>query len=183
MNYTIYVDGAARRQGQEDPGEASCAMILCKNGKTVGQMARGLGKRTNNEAEYEAVLLGLLMAWAGDCTDPIIYSDSVLVVKQVNNIWYCKTPVLVPLLMTIQDIRDVFRFRLEYTPRKTPGIRAADALAHEFLDALETRMEEDHDDGQSKENGTGPAHSKNGAGAALPNSRRKGRRTKAPDRH
>lgn len=144
MLIEVYVDGASRGQGKPDVilGEASCAIVIHKNGKLVGQIARGLGRRTNNEAEYEAVLLAILMCWAADLADPIIYSDSTVVVNQVNRRWKCKTPALLALLITIQDLQEVFRFRLQHASRKTPGIQAADSLANEFLDTLEIQLKE-----------------------------------------
>lgn len=153
MLVEVYCDGASRGQGTADPGEAACAVVIYKNSKPVGQMARGLGRRTNNEAEYEAVLLAILMCWAADLQDPIIYSDSQLVVKQVNGHWQCKAPALVPLLMTIQDISEVFRFRLQQNSRKTPGIQIADGLAKSFLDSFQERMkttEEEIVDGKAE---------------------------------
>lgn len=146
MLIEVYCDGASRGQGKPgvELGEASCAVIIYKNNKLVGQIARGLGKRTNNESEYEAVLLAILMCWAADLTDPIIYSDSLVVVNQVAEKWKCKTPALVPLLLTIHDIAEVFRFRLQHAGRKTVGIQQADHLCKEFLDTLEQRLEMDH---------------------------------------
>lgn len=144
MTVQVYADGASRGQGHVALGEAACGVVIYKNNKLVGQIARGLGKRTNNEAEYEAVLLGVMMCWAADLQDPLIYSDSQVVVKQVNQLWHCRTPELVPLLMTIHDIREVFRFRVQYTSRKTPGIQQADSLANAFLDSFQERMKDEN---------------------------------------
>ena len=138
MLVEVYVDGASRGQGTEVMGEASCGIVIYKNRKLIGSFARGLGKRTNNEAEYEAVLNAIMMCWAADLQDPIIYSDSKLVVNQVNGSWSCDTVELLPYLITIQDIREVFRFRLQHVPRRE--VNNADWLANEFLDKLSERM-------------------------------------------
>ena len=133
--YEIFVDGASRGQGVAGKiGEAACGVAIYKNQKMIGQYARGLGKRTNNEAEYEAVLMGLLIAWAGDLQDPIIYSDSMLVVKHVNGEWNCNTENLKPLLLSIREIQEVFRFRLHQVPRKI--VWEPDALCQLFLDKV-----------------------------------------------
>lgn len=136
--YEIFVDGASRGQGREKLGLASCAVVIYRNQKLVGQFARGLGRRTNNEAEYEAVLTGLIMAWAADLKDPLIWSDSQLVVNQVNGIWQCHHESLLPLLLSIREIQEEFRFRLQYVPRKNVG--DADYLAKAFLDQLIAKL-------------------------------------------
>lgn len=140
MFIEVFCDGASRGQGSIDPGEAACGVLIYRNKKLIGQFARGLGRRSNNEAEYEAVLNAIMMCWAADLSDPIIYSDSKLVVFQVNGDWQCKASALVPYLLTIQDIQEVFRFRIKYAPRDSHGIKMADALANEFLDNLQTRI-------------------------------------------
>lgn len=133
--YECFVDGASRGQGTGDgPGLAACAVVIYRNQKLVGQYARGLGRRSNNEAEYEAVLMAVLMCWAADLKDPIIYSDSTLVVNQVNGDWQCKNETLKPLLLSVNEIQEEFRFRIQHVPRRY--VSEADYLANEFLDKL-----------------------------------------------
>lgn len=136
MLIQVYCDGASRGQGQKDKGEASCAVVVYKNGKEIARYARGLGKRTNNEAEYEAVITGLLICSMADLPDPIIYSDSAVVVNHVAGRWRCTHPALLPLLRSIQIIQEHFRFRLEQVPREV--VSDADFLAKEFLNDLES---------------------------------------------
>lgn len=137
MNIEVFCDGASRGQGQKRFGEASCAAIVYKNRKKVAQFARGLGPRTNNEAEYEAVIAGLLICSMSDLVDPIIYTDSAVVANQISGKWKCKNSSLMPLLMTIEDIRSEYNFRVLQVPRSF--VWEADALANTFLDELELR--------------------------------------------
>ena len=137
MNIEVFCDGASRGQGQKKIGEASCATVVYKNRKKVAQFARGLGARSNNEAEYEAVIAGLLVCSMSDFIDPIVYTDSAVVANQVNGIWRCKNDALIPLLMTIQDIREEYKFRLLQVPRHL--VWEPDALANQFLDQLALR--------------------------------------------
>jgi len=133
--YECFVDGASRGQGNPDKfGHGAAAVMIYKNKKLIGQYARGLGRRTNNEAEYEAVLMALLMCWSADLVDPVIYSDSTLVVNQVNGKWRCNNEGLRPLLHSIEEIQDVFRFRLVHVPRGY--VSEADALCNELLDTM-----------------------------------------------
>ena len=98
MNIEVFCDGASRGQGQKRIGEASCAAIVYKNRKKVAQFARGLGLRTNNEAEFEAVISALLICSMSDFYDPIIYTDSAVVANQINGKWKCRNNSLLPLL-------------------------------------------------------------------------------------
>lgn len=135
MYYEVYCDGAARGQGSGVKyGHGACAVVIHRNKKTVGQFARGLGFVTNNQAEYEAVLLALLMCWSADIKKPTIYSDSTLVVKQVNGEWNCKNKNLLPLLLSIKEIQQVYSFNLVNVKRNV--VSEADALANAFLDNM-----------------------------------------------
>jgi ribonuclease HI len=137
MNIEVFCDGASRGQGQKRFGEASCATVVYKNRKKVAQFARGLGPRTNNEAEYEAVIAGLLICSLSDFVDPIIYTDSAVVANQINGNWQCKNESLVPLLMTVQDIREEYSFRVIQVKRAF--VWEPDMLANQFLDQLEEK--------------------------------------------
>lgn len=137
MHIEVFCDGASRGQGQKKIGEASCAVVVYKNRKKIAQFARGLGKRSNNEAEYEAVIAGLLICSMSDFLDPILYTDSSVVANHINGNWKCKNKSLLPLLMTVQDIREEFKFRLVQVQRNF--VWEPDALCNQFLDTLEKR--------------------------------------------
>jgi hypothetical protein len=74
-----------------------------------------------------------------DLVDPIIYTDSAVVANQVNGRWKCKNDALIPLLMTIEEIRDEFNFRVVQVKRSF--VWEPDALANAFLNGLEIRKE------------------------------------------
>lgn len=139
MNIEVFCDGASRGQGQKKIGEAACAAVVYRNRKKIAQFARGLGPRSNNEAEYEAVIAGLLICSMADLVDPIIYTDSAVVANQVNGRWKCKNESLIPLLMTVEEIRAEYNFRVVQVSRTF--VWEPDALAKAFLDSLENRKE------------------------------------------
>jgi ribonuclease HI len=139
MNIEVFCDGASRGQGQKKIGEASCAAVVYKNRKKVAQFARGLGPRSNNEAEYEAVIAALLICSMSDFLDPIIYTDSAVVANHINGKWICRNSSLIPLLMTIEDIRQEYPFRVLQVDRSF--VWEADFLANEFLDQLKQRKQ------------------------------------------
>jgi len=139
MNIEVFCDGASRGQGQKKVGEASCAAIVYKNRKKVAQFARGLGLRSNNEAEFEAVISALLICSMSDFYDPIIYTDSAVVANQINGKWKCRNNSLLPLLMTIEDIKEEFNFKVVQVERNF--VWEPDELCNQFLDKLEEKKQ------------------------------------------
>lgn len=139
MNIEVFCDGASRGQGQKKIGEAACAAVVYKNRKKVAQFARGLGPRTNNEAEYEAIIAGLLICSMSDFRDPILYTDSAVVANQITGKWQCKNASLIPLLMTVEDIKQEYPFRVVQVQRAF--VWEPDLLANQFLDQLKERKE------------------------------------------
>jgi len=137
MHIEVFCDGASRGQGQRKTGEASCAAVVYKNRKKVAQFARGLGLRTNNEAEFEAVISALLICSMSDFHDPIIYTDSAVVANQINGKWKCRNNALLPLLMTVQDIKEEFNFKIVQVERNF--VWEPDELCNTFLDKLEDK--------------------------------------------
>lgn len=139
--HEVYVDGASRGQGSQNPdgtteklGHGAAAAMIYRNRKLIGQYARGLGKVPNNVAEYEAVLLGLLMCWAANLERPVLYSDSATVVNQIKGDAQCRSEKLIPLLRSIQEIEEVYQFTIVHVPRS--HVSEADALANKFLNSM-----------------------------------------------
>jgi ribonuclease HI len=137
MLIEVFCDGASRGQGQKRVGEAACSAVVYKNRKKIAQFARGLGARSNNEAEYEAVISALLICSMAELYNPIIYTDSSVVANQINGKWKCRHASLLPLLMTIEDIRNEFNFKVVQVDRSF--VWEPDELCNEFLDKLEER--------------------------------------------
>jgi ribonuclease HI len=86
---TAYTDGAVR---VSNPGVASCAWVLYDGEVEVKHNAYYLGDgRTNNYAEYQALIYLLVDLYNNNIRNVIIHSDSELVVNQVNQNWETKT--------------------------------------------------------------------------------------------
>ena len=59
MKIIIYTDGGSRG----NPGPAAIGVIFTEEkGKVIKEYAQKIGRATNNEAEYEAVIFGLQKA-------------------------------------------------------------------------------------------------------------------------
>jgi ribonuclease HI len=92
--WQLFCDGASRG----NPGPAGAGAILQDpSGNLQGQAARYLGEATNNVAEYQALLLGLEMALGRKIKRLKIFTDSQLVVEQLNGGYQVRSPNLKPL--------------------------------------------------------------------------------------
>jgi ribonuclease HI len=90
---TIFIDGASRG----NPGKASCAYVIYKNGKIVEEKSIFLGVVTNNQAEYWGLIFALERSLAINETSIKLFSDSELLVKQLQGFYQVKSENLKPL--------------------------------------------------------------------------------------
>lgn len=90
--WKLFVDGASRN----NPGPAGAGVYITKDDVLVHTRGVYLGKKTNNEAEYLAMLLGLFelksMVQKGDLI--LIVSDSQLLIQQLRGVYRVKEPRL-----------------------------------------------------------------------------------------
>jgi ribonuclease HI len=95
---------------------------------------RFLGRATNNEAEYLALIEGLkaIAEWKPDRLE--IYLDSNLVVEQIKGKYKVKKPALQPLYKHAKELLDgLGEVVISHVEREKN--RGADALANMSLDA------------------------------------------------
>ncbi|MEW6680477.1 MAG: ribonuclease HI family protein [bacterium] len=78
--YLIYVDGAS----SGNPGPAGIGVVIYQNGKKIDSLSKGIGRATNNIAEYKALIAGLIQAKKNGFKNIRVYSDSELIVKQIK---------------------------------------------------------------------------------------------------
>lgn len=83
--WSIHTDESSNRQA----GGAGIVLHFSK-GDEVECMVRLDFPTTNNEAEYEALVVGLDHAKAAGATNVVIYCDSQVVTSQVNGNYECK---------------------------------------------------------------------------------------------
>jgi ribonuclease HI len=130
-----FIDGAARNQGSAKLTDAACACVIFKNRKEIARYARPLGARTNNAAEYEALITCLLMCSMSDFNRPIIFSDSAVVVNHTKGIWKCRSEELLPYYLAVQAIKNEYVFDIVQVPRDKVWL--PDKLCNIALDDLE----------------------------------------------
>jgi ribonuclease HI len=125
------IDGASRG----NPGPASYAVVIRDpGGKIVLELAKRLGRETNNVAEYYALLAALDYAAAHGISGLRIRSDSELLVRQMQGRYKVKSPDLKPLHERACKVaRQLKYFAIEHVRREQN--RDADALANVALDS------------------------------------------------
>lgn len=101
----LYTDGGSR--GNPGPS-ASGFVLLDPDGNIVEKGGEYLGITTNNQAEYQAVKLGLETAKKIGARKVHGHMDSLLVVNQMNGIFKIKNRELWPIHQAIKDLKAEF---------------------------------------------------------------------------
>jgi len=129
----IYFDGASRG----NPGRAAAGIwITDGEGKRISEVSRYLGHKTNNEAEYWALLLGLREAKRLGGKSLRIFTDAELVERQIKGVYRVRDLNLKALHRTVlQNLKAFSSFEIESIPREKN--KEADRLANE---AIQRRM-------------------------------------------
>ena len=84
INFVPFTDGGARG----NPGPSAAGIFLYTSDKSfTKEIGVYLGKGTNNEAEYEALIYGLTKAKQFKIKELTCYADSELMVRQVNGLY------------------------------------------------------------------------------------------------
>lgn len=131
MRAVLRTDGGARG----NPGPAGAGFVLdTPEGERIAGGGCFLGETTNNIAEYRALLWGLEVALAQGVTELTVYSDSELLVRQMNGVYKVKHANLKPLF--VQALGLVRRFqKIDVRHVRREENREADALANAAMDA------------------------------------------------
>ena len=129
---TIYTDGGARG----NPGPAGAGVVIEENGKVLKESSKFLGERTNNWAEYEAVILGFQEAKKLRLKGKqILFKlDSELIVEQLSGNYQIKEPNLFTQFIKAHNfqVKDFPKVTFSHIPREENA--EADRLANEAMD-------------------------------------------------
>src|SRR6267378_1451975 len=131
MRYIVHTDGAARG----NPGPAAIGVVIeDAEGRTVYEASRALGMKTNNEAEYLALIAALEYLKDLRASEADICLDSELVVRQLNREHKVKEPRLQALHgQVVMLLNAVPKHAIRHVRREQNA--RADELANEALDA------------------------------------------------
>lgn len=132
----VNTDGGARG----NPGPAAIGVVIKDaEGTTIKSYQETIGERTNNEAEYEAVILALrkIKSLLGGGrikeTEITVRMDSLLVASQLRGEYKIEEERLQPLFMRVWNLRmDFGKINFQHIPREKN--KEADSLVNDALD-------------------------------------------------
>ena len=132
----IYTDGGSRG----NPGPSGIGVVICdEKGEIVKEYGEVLGVRTNNEAEYEALIFGMKKVkarYGAEALEKIeteVRSDSELMIKQLNGEYKVQEPKIQPLFLQAWNLKiDFGPVKFTVIPREKN--KEADRLVNEALD-------------------------------------------------
>jgi ribonuclease HI len=105
--FVLYFDGCSKG----NPGHAGIGAVIYKKGVEYWAACKYIGdKRTNNEAEYCALILGLQSAIDLGIKRLSVCGDSLLVINQVNKIYKVKNPNLLDIYDEVVKLKAQFEF-------------------------------------------------------------------------
>jgi ribonuclease HI len=125
----VYFDGAARG----NPGPAAVGWAVVTSDGVVAEGGERVGRATNNQAEYAALVRALEAAAELGFERVDVRGDSELVVRQVRGEYDTNDPELRERRVTVRELLERFEeWSLEHVPRSVN--ERADRLANEALD-------------------------------------------------
>ena len=121
--WEVYVDGASNQKG------SGVGLVLISPEKVIVEKSLRLGfSATNNKAEYEALMMGMVMVQRMGGKSVRVFSDSRLIVSQVNGEFEAKDDRMQGYLSQVKCLQSEFdSFNLLHIPRN--GNAHADSLA------------------------------------------------------
>ena len=117
LRLTVHIDGGARG----NPGPAGAGIVVrCRDdGVSLREAGFFLGKATNNQAEYSALIRGLEAAAELEADEVEVFSDSELLVRQMSGQYRVKNAVLRSLFDRARKLAERFgRFAVQHVPRE-----------------------------------------------------------------
>lgn len=152
MKYILYADGGSRG----NPGEAAIGAVICRstddhpkgdNAKLeiIKRYSEVIGRTTNNEAEYQALIFGLKKIKQVFGKEEMkrstleIRMDSELIVKQLNHEYKIEDSGLQKLFLRVWNLM------LDFGPMKFVAIpreqnKEADRLVNQALDTRQGNL-------------------------------------------
>lgn len=138
MTLTIYTDGGSLN----NPGQAAYAFVIYSDGKILHKQNERIGIASNNVAEYTALIRALeyiklhVSRYTFHVTRIDIFSDSLLMVSQVNGLFKVKNANIKDLHTKIKFLEMELGLPISYTHVLREKNEEADALVKEALRAV-----------------------------------------------
>jgi ribonuclease HI len=108
-----YVDGGSHG----NPGPSGIGIVIVAGEEKI-RIARWIGHQDNNVAEYVALLEAIQYALAKKATHLRVFSDSQVVVRQMNGQYVCRSPRLYSLNWTCRKLARSLKFSIAHINRE-----------------------------------------------------------------
>lgn len=136
MIISIYTDGGS----SGNPGPAASAFVILRGNQELKRHAEAIGATTNNVAEYTAFILAL-QSLKGLVQQPEyqgitkieLFSDSLLMVRQLQGVYKIKEVHIRDLIVKIRDLESAIDRPFTYTHIPREKNKVADGLVREIL--------------------------------------------------
>ena len=109
-----YVDGGSHG----NPGPSGIGVVIQDSAGGTFSIAKWIGHHDNNVAEYVALLEALQIALTMNAKALRVYSDSEVVVRQMNGVYTCHSPRLYSLNWTCRKLAKSLDFSITRIPRE-----------------------------------------------------------------
>ncbi len=137
-----YIDGGARG----NPGPAALGVVIYnKSGDQLKEYGQPLGVKTNNEAEYLAAIFALekiKALWGKSRIKNLsveVYSDSQLLVEQINGRYKITNDKLIPLFIKLWNLKIDFGQVIFRAARREDN-QDADRMVNQALDNVQAKL-------------------------------------------
>ena len=134
----IYTDGGSRG----NPGPSAAGAVFCnEKGVIFKKYSEFLGEKTNNEAEYQAVIFALKKfkqvfgKKLAKNTEIEIRADSELLIRQLTGLYKILEPQIQSLFMAIWNLKFDFK-KIKFKLISRQKNQEADQLVNEALDSV-----------------------------------------------
>ena len=119
-----YVDGGCLG----NPGPSGIGVLIDGGEAGPVRISKWIGHQDNNVAEYMALLEALQYAVTLGAKTLHVFSDSQVVVRQMQGEYVCRSPRLYSLNWTCRKLARALKFSISHVPREDNG--EANRLAH-----------------------------------------------------
>ncbi len=127
MSLSIYTDGGS----QNNPGNAAISFVVYGGSKLLAQYSKKIGIATNNVAEYTALINALNHVKNIDLSpfeEIRCFSDSQLMVRQLNGEYKIKNPSIKCLAERVKKIETLLKKPVTYIHIPREQNQLADSL-------------------------------------------------------
>lgn len=142
--WQLFIDGASKN----NPGPAGSGFVIMKNNEIIVRQGFYLGKKTNNQAEYYALILGVffLKKYMQKGELVTITSDSKLLVMQMIGAYRVKDAQLGQLKNLAVAWLQGYRYKMKHVLREyntlademaNHGVQHKVSVPQEFLQSLQ----------------------------------------------